>query len=289
MLEAKKTKFSLIMATVGRIEQPRRFLASLDLQTYQDFELIIVDQNPGNELDGVVQPYLGKFPILHLRTARRGAARARNIGLRHIANNVVGFPDDDCWYQPDFLERISDFFVQHPEQDGLTGWPVDENSISLPQHKISGPCSITKKNAWGQGKGLLYCIFLRSSVVAGIGSFDDTLGVGAGTPWGAGEETDYLLRALDAGFKIYHDPTIQVHHPRKAQLYDADALARAYSYGVGLGRVLRKHRYPLWFIFFKSAQTIVIACLAISRGDLGRFRFYWARLRGRIFGWLQPL
>ena len=38
------------------------------------------------------------------------------------------------------------------------------------------------------------------------------LGVGSGTPMGSGEETDYLLRALEQGFRIRFEPDLVVFH-----------------------------------------------------------------------------
>jgi len=51
---------------------------------------------------------------------------------------------------------------------------------------------------------------LRRAAVEAVGGFDETLGLGADSPWWAGEETDYLLRLLaDAGFTdVEHGPGI---------------------------------------------------------------------------------
>ena len=71
-----------------------------------------------------------------------------------------------------------------------------------------------------------------------VGALDETLGPGAGSAWGAGEGTDYLLRALDHGFCIYFDPAIEVQHPRAVQDFESHR-AKSYSYAMGKGRVLR--------------------------------------------------
>ena len=42
--------FSLIMATLGRTDEPRRFLDSLESQTFRDFELILADQNDDDRI-----------------------------------------------------------------------------------------------------------------------------------------------------------------------------------------------------------------------------------------------
>ena len=142
---------------------------------------------------------------------------------------------------------------------------------------------ITQWDVWR--KGISYSIFLRQSVVNRVGNFEESLGAGAGTPWGSGEETDYLLRALDAGFRIYFDPAVHVHHPRPKKEYDAKRLSRAYHYGKGMGRVLRKHRYPIWFILYQWARPLGGMLVSLGVGRLRKARFHWAVLRGRIIGW----
>ena len=47
-----------------------------------------------------------------------------------------------------------------------------------------------------RGGRISFTIFLRRRVVERVGEFDETLGVGAGTPYGSCEESDYLIRAV---------------------------------------------------------------------------------------------
>jgi len=99
------------------------------MQTYANFELIVVDQNDDDRLVPILKDYKEKFSILHLRS-KKGLSRARNVGLRYVSGDIVAFPDDDCWYPPDLLERVANFFEEHPGVDGLTGRSVDENGES---------------------------------------------------------------------------------------------------------------------------------------------------------------
>ena len=98
-------RFSLVLATVGRTEELNRFFASLDYATHRNFEVILVDQNPDDRLNSVLDHYDGRFPALHLRS-ERGLSRARNVGLRRVTGDVVAFPDDDCWYPPNLLNQV---------------------------------------------------------------------------------------------------------------------------------------------------------------------------------------
>ena len=131
------------MATLGRTLEIERFVASLDTQTHYDFELIVVDQNPDDRILPFLQPYRTRFPILHLHS-EKGTSRARNVGLEHVKGDVVGFPDDDCWYPPDLLERVSEYLREHPDLDGITGRVTDwEGTFDARFDRSSGFWSTT--------------------------------------------------------------------------------------------------------------------------------------------------
>jgi glycosyltransferase involved in cell wall biosynthesis len=82
------------MATINRDQEISRFLAKLDAQTHQDFELIVVDQNSDDRLCRVIETYQNRFTIRHLRSSVTGASRSRNLGLREAKGDIIGFPDD---------------------------------------------------------------------------------------------------------------------------------------------------------------------------------------------------
>ena len=228
-------RFSLILATVGRVSELERFLEALNIQTHRRFELIVVDQNKDERLSPVLASHRERFSILHLRS-EPGLSRARNVGLGHITGDVVAFPDDDCWYPPELLERVAAFLDDHPKLDGVTG-REETSRGQIGTHRFDKRSGLlTRSNVWRRASS--NTLFLRRSVVEEVGGFDETLGVGSGTLWGAGEDIDYPLRAVKTGFKIAYKPDICVVHPvggRSLLARDYAKLSgRAYKYGAGL-------------------------------------------------------
>ena len=277
-------KFSLVLPTIGRTREISRFLASLDAQTYRNFELVIIDQNPDESLVDVLAPYSKRFPFLHLRS-ERGLSRARNIGLKNIDGDIVAFPDDDCWYPENLLEQVNRWFKDNPELDGLTGLAEDgEAEVSVTRW---GPnaCLIDRLGVWRKCTSIT--IFLRKSVIDQTRRFDETLGAGSGTPWGSAEEMDYLIDLLDCGYRIYYNPCFVVYHPQSVQTYDAKSIERGYSYGAGMGRVLRKHRFPLWFVAYLLIRPLGGALLSFAGFNIAKARYHWSIFRGRLSGWLS--
>jgi glycosyltransferase involved in cell wall biosynthesis len=276
--------FDLVLATIGRTTEMTRFLDSLAAQTVTNFRLIVVDQNEDERVEEILSRYAEDIRLTRV-TSEPGLSRARNVGLRHLEGDVVSFPDDDCWYPPDLLQRVADDLARHPDWHGATGRTVDEAARSSFVLWQKEPGLVTRQNVWGTAVAVT--MFLRRAVVEQVGSFDESLGAGSGTPWRSGEETDYTLRALAAGFTIGYDPDISVFHESPRPQRTAAAARKGYFGGMGQSRVLRKHRYPWWFAGYRVLQLVAGSAFFLVRGRLALARFYWAMARGRAVGWIR--
>jgi glycosyltransferase involved in cell wall biosynthesis len=274
-------KFSLVLATVGRVEELERFFSSLGSQNYPEVEVLLVDQNPDDRLRDTVAAASARFTILHLRS-ERGLSRARNTALSYVTGDVVAFPDDDCWYPPDVLGRVAHFFSENAAYDGLTGSCAEPTG--RPARGWDGQAGrVTKMNVWR--RAISFTIFLRRGVIANVDTFDETLGVGAGTPWGACEESDYLLRALDEGYRIHYDPGIVIFHPKALEKNDGEARRKACSYARGGGRVLRKHNYPVLLAWKVILTPLKGVAYSLVTGRPARAFLRWKMFTGALAGY----
>jgi GT2 family glycosyltransferase len=276
-------RFDVILATVQRTVEVARFVESLALQTYPSVRLIVVDQNSDNRLDPVLARYEHRLPILRLRS-EPGLSRARNSAFQEVAGEFIAFPDDDCWYAPDLLERVAALFASHSGWDGISGKVIDAGGRPSSSRWSETGGDIKRLNAWTRAVSI--GIFLRREVLGTVGEFDEALGVGSGTQWGSGEETDYVLRALAKGFVIRYEPTATVFHPQTRQSFTPATLDAARRYGAGMGRVLRKHRYPAWFVLYQCCRALGGSLLALAAGRAGEARYHWAVGCGRAQGWM---
>lgn len=274
-------KFSLIMGTLGRCDEVGEFLASLQRQDHRNFELLIVDQNPDERLAPLIEEYRRHFRILRYRSAP-GLSRARNVGLRYATGDVIAFPDDDCWYPDGLLSYVARRLQAQPSLDGLTGRFVDAQGRSegrwLPRTQLLNRFSVWRG-------AISFSIFLRRRLVERIGEFDEDLGVGAGTPWGAGEETEFMLRGLQAGGRVEFDRDLVLHHPVKTADYGEAAIERQCRYEAGFGRVIRRGGFPGWYFPWVCGRTLAGSLLALASGQRAQARFKWHSLLARVRGW----
>lgn len=272
-------RFSLILATRGRTEELSRFLVSLGAQTFRNFHLIVVDQNEDARLVPILATYLEKFPIQHIRS-NPGLSRARNAALPYATGEIVAFPDDDCAYPPSLLARVSSLFARMPDVDGIVGRGIDEQGRGILRYPPD-PGNVARSNL----RAASFALFLRRELVQCVGQFDESLGLGSGTPWQAAEETDYCLRALGAGHRIFYDPSFVIQHPYPLRNGYAPVLQRAFDYGAANGHVLRRHGFPWYTAVRHLASPMVSALLSVLLGRRDAVRYHWNTVRGRWLGW----
>lgn len=282
-------KFSLIMATIGRYEETRRFLEALKKQTYPHYELIVVDQSATDEIEKLCDTYRECMSISHIRSERFGISFARNQGLKIANGDVLGFPDDDCEYPENLLYTVTKYFDQYPGIHGLTGC-VQDKQTGLP---VAGRFAktqgfVTIRNLWC--KHISVSMFLKNSVIEEVGEFDEDFGLGA--EYGSGEETDLLLRALKSGFSMFYTPDIVVYHPDPLRVIDAHTINRAYKYGLGAGALFRKHvcHHGNW----KLVPQVISQTARPLAGSLiyrflnpNRSRYYIQSCKGKVAGFLR--
>jgi glycosyltransferase involved in cell wall biosynthesis len=271
---------SLIVATINRITELDRLLTSLDGQVYRNFEVIVVDQNPDDRLAPILLRHPG-LAINHLR-GEPGLSKARNVGLPAASGKIIAFPDDDCWYPRHLLESVNRWFVSHP------AFALLSTALRTADYRLSGPNSpatarhCTKWNVWSCAVST--AIFMRLSVYDTVGDFNEDIGVGSGSDYQSGEETDYVLRALAHGFGMWYEPSLTVHHPPLHSI--ARLRETTYPFALGTGLVLRMHRYPLHRVGGQLIRSLGGAVVSLCQGDLARAQVYALRGTGQLVGYV---
>jgi glycosyltransferase involved in cell wall biosynthesis len=271
-------KLSLVVPTVERTTELTALFEGFANQPFQDFEVLLVDQNGDDRLAPLVERFSPVFPLVHMRSNIRNASNARNLGLFAAKGEIVGFPDDDCLYhRPDTMARVVEHFVSDPSL-----------VVNRAGDKINGrwteqSCAIDDKTVWTTIIGP--AMWMRTAETQAVGGWD--MKIGPGTPWGSCEEPDLILRLLHRGYRGYYDATLGVYHPDK-QL-TAVAVKRAFGYGAGMGRVLRKHKLALGIALPYFIRPLGGILVSVARGRGLNARYYWDTFRGRVYGYRAPL
>ena len=283
-------RISLVLATVGRTDELSTALDSIASQHEQPVEVIVVDQNIDDRLVPIVRRAREQGLVMrHLHSQPQALSRARNVGLRAAVGDVVAFPDDDCWYEPTTLAMVSAAFREHPACDGLVAQWSEHAAMQTPNSSGSDGqvLSNARSRAFRDGDASSICLFLRRNLLERLGGFDESLGVGA---WfGAAEETDVVLRALESGALIVRRPEVVVHHPCQRQdsprRISSSEFRRVMIRARGTGALYAKHKLAPFVIFRGLARPLLSSLWPFGH------RLSWlaavALVTGRVQGFVR--
>ena len=88
-------------------------MASIVNQNRSDIEIIIVDQNDDERIVPLLEALPNELPSCIYRQKEKNVSAARNAGLDAASGEIIAFPDDDCWYPPDLLNQVDDWFREN--------------------------------------------------------------------------------------------------------------------------------------------------------------------------------
>lgn len=137
---------SIITPSYNTAKYIGKTIESVQNQTYQNWEMIIVDDCSTDETDGIVKKYLEDKRIKYLKNeSNSGAAVSRNKALREAKGKWIAFLDsDDLWF-PKKLEEQIRFMEENHYYFSYTQYEeIDEEDKPRGVY-VSGPKKVTKK------------------------------------------------------------------------------------------------------------------------------------------------
>jgi cellulose synthase/poly-beta-1,6-N-acetylglucosamine synthase-like glycosyltransferase len=211
---------SVVVCTRHRAELLARCLVSLTKLDHPSYELIVVDNTPG---DREVERLAAESGARYVRESRVGLSRARNTGGRAAEGMIVAFIDDDAVADPSWLRRHA-AALEDPSLVATTGriLPVSLDTEAARTYAAAGGEDIGEHafrvdrstqdwfeiaNFGGLGLGPNMA-FRRELFEAGWG-FRESLGLGAGI---LGEEHYAFFMIIRAGHAMAYVPEAIVRH-----------------------------------------------------------------------------
>jgi glycosyltransferase involved in cell wall biosynthesis len=95
--------FSVVIPTYNRVDSVQRALASVLVQTYRNFEIIVVDDGSTDGTEEALSSVVDSR-FSYLRQANSGGSRARNLGIDRAKGAFIAFLDSDDEWLPTKLE-----------------------------------------------------------------------------------------------------------------------------------------------------------------------------------------
>ena len=215
-------------------------------------------------------------------TSERGASRGRNVGTGASTAPLVAYPDDDAWYPAGALEQVLAVFAADPGAAAVCGRQVtSDGRLSMLRWELA-PGHVTERNFLRTS--IMSTVFFRRSWLDRVGEFDPDMGVGSAGWYGACDESDQLLRVIEAGGVVPYLPDLLVYQDEPRDEPDEAFVAKMLSYGCGRGHLWRKRSLPRRQLAWFLARKVVAASVRGARGDRVLARADLAWLRGNVAG-----
>ena len=234
----KRPRISVVVPTYERPELLRQLICRLSAQTFDDFEIIVVDQSasPLEEINTWTSR-----DLIYVHTDVRGAVSARNTGASIACGEIIAFTDDDCQPPKGWLAAAEARFAD-VDIAGLEGLIVSD--------KRDDPNYRPVTNEGFEGIGYMTAnLFVRSAVFHAIGGFD----ICFEDPHFR-EDTDLGWRALAHG-SIPFSREAWLYHPPHKRSVERESLPERSRFFVQDARLLAKHPERYEELFFREAQV----------------------------------
>ncbi|MGF1600589.1 MAG: glycosyltransferase family 2 protein [Thermosynechococcaceae cyanobacterium] len=159
----------------------RESIDSILSQTYNNFELIVVDDGSSDNSIEIINSYGNE--IISVFQENHGMSAARNVGFRKSIGTLLSFLDADDFYQPDRLSRVVETFNENPDWIMLshlwitvdsTGRPTGRSTSTILSHGDVRPLLLK----WGKyASGITSALAFRRAALAQIMPVSGNLGL----------------------------------------------------------------------------------------------------------------
>lgn len=274
---------SVAVCTRNRPEDLRQCVATiLAGERAPSFELLIIDQSDGDESGRALEPLLADSRVRYVRTPTRGLSQARNIAIELARSETVLFTDDDCRVPADWMANAWSVLEGDPTTAvafgrvrppaGTSDGAVMASFEPVKDEVFEGTYP-PPMQPWGVGANML----IRRRVFETVGGFDPVLGSGGGI--GAGEDTDFLLRAIGGGYRVRKTRAFEVLHLGVRTGHEAAALFVMYAVGTGAAYAKNVR------LRTRGVSLLVVRCVLGNLAAAVKNVFVMGRPRGASFVW----
>lgn len=199
--------------------------------------VIVVDQADADTADPLVE-FDGRPGFVRIHHASVGLSRGRNVGTAAAAAagaTIVVYTDDDCVADPLWLSGFDAAFAGADDVAAVFGTvraaAYDRTTGIIPAYEVREAVVLRGLANKPRAEGIGACMAIRVDAWQRLDGFDDWLGAGASLA--SGEDTDLIMRLLQAGFTVAETPAAEVIHHGFRDWTSCRPLVAGYMRGIG--------------------------------------------------------
>lgn len=276
-MKAINPAFTVVVPVYNRPDELSELLDSLTYQTYQDFDVVIVEDGSTITSKSVVEKFSSKLKIDYIFKPNSGPGPSRNVGFQRATGDYFVVFDSDCILPPIYFESVINFLSKIP-LDAWGGPDRAHESFTILQqamgYTMASPLTTggirggKKHVGWFQPRSFNMGISRKVFQETGGFQFDRHA-----------EDIEFSIRMKEKSFRVGLIPEAFVYHKRRTSL--TQFFNQVFNFGKG--RALIGKKYPSeiklthWFptIFF-------FGCLGLLFLPLISLQLFYAGACGLI-------
>jgi len=256
---------------------------SLNTQTYQPVELILVDNASSDESVAFVRKHFKAVKIIE-NPENYMFARGNNVGIAAAQGDIICLLNNDVKVAPDFLEIIVSEFLKNPEMAACQpkvldlnrpdyfeyagaaggfidkyGYPFMRGRIFFSLEKDQGQYDQSVEIFWSTGA----CFFMKKSILSEIGSLDEDFKMHM-------EEIDLCWRMHLRNYKIFCISAARVWHKGGGTLSSENPRKIYWNFRNNI------------FLLAKNLEMLNLARIFAIRFFLDGLAFFREMIQGKI-------
>jgi glycosyltransferase involved in cell wall biosynthesis len=251
--------FSIVIPLYNRPEELDELLASLCEQSYKEFEVIVVEDGSTQKGDHIVERYRDRLAITYLEKDNSGPGLSRNAGAAKASGDYLIFFDSDCIIPRHYVAEVSAFLEKEPV-DAYGGPDAALPTFTTVQKAINyAMTSFLTTGGIRGGKRSMEKFHPRSFNLGVSREAFNRLG-GYGT-MRFGEDIDFSLRLMKAGFRTALIPGAYVYHKRRSTF--RQFFKQVYNSGIARINLHLLHPGSLRVVHLLPALFVVVMVLIL--------------------------
>ncbi|GAB5523216.1 MAG: glycosyltransferase [Roseivirga sp.] len=208
--------YSVIVPVYNRPQEVLELLESLCLQTFTNFEILIVEDGSDQPCKEVVRQFDEKLDIKYFFKPNSGQGFSRNFGFERAQGDYFVVFDSDCLIPENYFATV-EAYLDEDQLDVFGGPDKAHDSFTPLQKAISYSMTSPFTTGGIRGNQKHVGVFHPRSFNMGISRavFEKT---GGYLITRMGEDIEFSLRAIQHGFKTGLIPDAFVYHKRRTSL-----------------------------------------------------------------------
>ena len=223
--------FSIVIPLYNRPQEIDELLASLTLQQYTSFEVIVVEDGSDKGARHVVESYHDRLDICYFEKHNEGQGFARNYGFDRTKGDYFIVFDSDIIVPPNYLQKVA-AGISRDNWDAFGGPDAAHHSFTAIQKAISYAMTSPFTTGGIRGNKKYVGQFHPRSFNMGLSRkvYEQTGGFKLSR---RSEDIEFSIRMIQQGFRVGLIPEAFVYHKRRATF----AQFFKQTYGFGKGRI----------------------------------------------------